>query len=90
MNNETAIHGQIVIALEALKGTLTMDQIAASRGVSPSQVENWKNEVLSVLKEKFDYHDPMVSRHDMSQEPRSVPLDRVPATTCSNDSLSPT
>jgi transposase-like protein len=50
------IHPQLigVVALEALKGTLSTSQIAEKYGVESSLIEAWKEEVLEILRAGFE------------------------------------
>ena len=41
------------VALEALKGQKTANEIAAEYGVHPSQINTWKKRVLEALPEAF-------------------------------------
>jgi putative transposase len=41
------------IALEAIKGQLTVNQIATHYGVHPNQVTNWKKQVLTEVPQMF-------------------------------------
>lgn len=41
------------IALEAIKGQMTVNQIATHYGVHPNQVTNWKKQVLEEIPQMF-------------------------------------
>ena len=42
------------VALEAVKGRLTINQIADLYGVHPNQISNWKKQFLESLPQIFD------------------------------------
>ena len=54
------------VALEALKGIETINQIASKYEIHPAQVSNWKRELQERLSEVFDRKDR--SRHDKEEE----------------------
>ena len=41
------------VAIEALKGRVTVAEIASTNGVAPAQVSSWKKEALKLLEEGF-------------------------------------
>ena len=41
------------VAIEALKGRVTVSEIASSNGVAPAQVSTWKKEALQILEDGF-------------------------------------
>lgn len=42
------------VAIEAIKGEITLGEVAKKYSVHPRQVQNWKNEVLSNVKGIFE------------------------------------
>lgn len=41
------------VAIEALKGRITVAEIASSNGVAPAQVSGWKKEAVKILEAGF-------------------------------------
>ena len=44
---------KIKVAVEAIKGKITVAEIASSNGVAPAQVSTWKKEALQILEDGF-------------------------------------
>lgn len=53
MKMEHTVRQEILIALEALKGTFTTAEIAAATRVTPGEVETMKAKLISLLREGF-------------------------------------
>ncbi|HWQ33388.1 MAG TPA: transposase, partial [Blastocatellia bacterium] len=52
------------IALEAIKGQMTVNQIATHYGVHPNQVTTWKQQAMRQLPELFSRSGPQTVRDD--------------------------
>ncbi len=52
------------VALQALRGELTANQIAARYEVHPSQVAQWKKQALEHLKDSFSSRRSKAKKHD--------------------------
>lgn len=52
------------VALEALRGELTLNEIAARYEVHPSQVTQWKKQALEHLKDAFSSRHAKAKQHD--------------------------
>ena len=55
------------IALEAIKGQRTVNEIASQYGVHPNQVTNWKKQVVEELPQLFS-----TARHRAAQEEEAI------------------
>ena len=52
------------IALEAIKGQMTVNQIATHYGVHPNQVMQWKQQAMRQLPEIFSRPSPQAAQED--------------------------
>jgi transposase len=58
------------VALEAIKGLETMNQIAAKYDLHPVQVGNWKKELLERVPEIFDRKNPATDKEAEKEQAR--------------------
>lgn len=67
MKNSRRRHGaefKARVALEAIKGIRTVNEIAAEYGVHPSQVNQWRKQVLSELSSIFSSRRQKAAQDD--------------------------
>jgi putative transposase len=56
------------VALEALKGAKTVNQIASEHGLHPNQVSGWKKQLLEGGPEVFNNHTGRQARQQAAKE----------------------
>ncbi len=56
------------VAIDAIKGEITLGEIAKKYSVHPRQVQNWKNEILSSAKVIFELGGKVDTRQDKHLE----------------------
>jgi transposase len=73
------------VALEAIRGDLTTNEISAKYGVHSTQISNWKQQALSCIKTGFN------GKHERSQQSDEKLVDdlyrQIGQLTCENDFL---
>lgn len=55
------------IALEAIRGEKTANEIAAEYGVHPTQIANWKKQALDGLPTVFSTHSPGQDKNEQDR-----------------------
>ena len=63
------------IALEAIKGQRTIQEIAAHFGVHPNQVTNWKKQVIDSLPQVFSDH--RLREHESDETLKSALYEQI-------------
>ena len=58
------------VALEALRGVKTINEVAAEHNVHPVQVSNWKKELLERMPEIFEKPKKLDERREKKREER--------------------
>jgi len=76
MKNDFTTRRQAVVALEALKGSKTAEDVAAESGVDLEQLERWKSDVIAAFR-SFGADDTIFTerlpRRSRSKSRRSQP-----------------
>lgn len=65
------------VALEAIRGELTVNQIATRYEVHPSQVAQWKKHALEHLKDSFSSRRSKAEKKDQAPWGRALRPDRA-------------
>ena len=65
------------VALDAIRGIKTLDQIAREQGVVPGQVAAWRKEALEGLGKAFGGGDPVAGEPGEARKRNAVPGGKI-------------